>query len=145
MTVTNRRFVWVLSIIALSAESACALLGPTRGELRDGAFSLVPSGSTIVKVVEADCVELAPSPSCVHIYFVRVGTLDARTAADEKAAHGAQWTRTLYDVLPGGNQLGFRRGRLRASVFLSPAENAARCRNDPKRRCADVVMVEGAA
>jgi hypothetical protein len=142
----ERRVVWTVSVVVSAALlSACSLLGPTREELRDGAFSLVPSHSTIVNVVEGDCVELAPSPSCVHIYFVRIGSLQARTAEVEQAARDGQWTRTLRDVLPGGNQLGFRRGRLRASVFLWPSKRAAPCRNDPKPRCADVVMVEGAS
>src|SRR5829696_10113902 len=40
------------------------------GELRSGAFSLLPPGSSIVEKVEGDCVELAPTPSCMHVYFL---------------------------------------------------------------------------
>ena len=136
----NRLLVGTLSLVALAGVSAC---GPSRDELHDGALSLIPPRSTTVKVVEADCVELARSPSCVHIYYVGTGTLEARTAAVQRAARDGEWTRTLYDVLPGGTQLGFRRDRLRASVFLELDDDAAACRTDPKRRCADVVMVEG--
>src|SRR6266545_1209050 len=33
------------------------------------ARSLVPPSSRVIAEVEGECVELAPSPSCVHIYF----------------------------------------------------------------------------
>ena len=102
-----------------------------------------PAGEHHGKSDRRDCVELARSPSCVHIYYVRAGTLEGRTTAVQRAARDAEWTRTLYDVLPGGTQLGFLRDRLRAAVFLELDHSAAACRRDPKRQCADVVMVEG--
>ena len=135
-----RVLIWTSCLAALAGVSAC---GPSRDDLRDGALSLIPPGSTTVKVIEGDCVELARSPSCVHIYYVRAGTLEGRTTAVQRAARDAEWTRTLYDVLPGGTQLGFLRDRLRAAVFLELDHSAAACRRDPKRQCADVVMVEG--
>lgn len=128
----------------LAFLSGCSLFGPSRAELQDGARSLVPSRSAVVEEVEGDCVELARSPSCVHIYFILGETLDARTKIVEDAARESGWSRTRHEAFPGGNQLRYRRGRLKAVVSLLSDERSASCRDDPRRDCADVVMVEKA-
>ena len=114
-------------------------------KLREGARSLVPSDSRIVEEVEADCVELARSPSCVHIYYIaEAQALRERVQAVEQAAGAARWRTITREFAAGGANLRLRRGGLMASVFIWNDERATPCRAAPDRECADVVMVERA-
>ena len=122
---------------------AAGCVGPSADELHEAARSLVPPGSSIVEEVAADCVELARSPSCVHIYFVSAtASRDARVAAVEKAAQAEGWEAVRSEAFVGGSQLRFRRGGLGASVFIPAEETASRCREAPAKDCADAVFVE---
>jgi hypothetical protein len=118
--------------------------GPGRDTLRSAARSLVPTSATVVREVEGDCVELAPSPSCIHVYFVAgpVG-LDPRVASVERRATEAGWDIERTERLPGGTQLDLRRGDLGATVHIRLAEERSRCGAEPRTGCADVILVEG--
>lgn len=124
--------------------SGCTLTGSgNAGELRDGAHSLVPPGSRTVEEVEGDCVELASSPSCVHVYYVPEELpLAERVSAVERAADTGGWELTSKEFLPGGANLRFRRDGLEAIVFIWAGERSAPCRDAPDKECADVIMVE---
>jgi hypothetical protein len=124
------------------AASMAGCVGPSEEELREAAGSLVPSGSTIVKEVAADCVELARSPSCVHIYFVLAGREEERASAVRRAARASGWAVEAEDSLRGGTSFQLGRGELRAAVYLASDDEAVRCTQNPSRSCADVVMVE---
>jgi hypothetical protein len=130
------------AISILFTLTSCSLSAPSRNELVNGARSLVPSGSDVLREEEADCVELAPSPSCVHIYFVADETMvSARIEAVDQRAQGSGWTSIKRENLPGGSQLRYRREDLGAVVSLWN-RRALKCRKAP-HRCADVIAVEG--
>jgi hypothetical protein len=79
--------------------------GSSAAKLRDGARSLVPSGSRLVQEVEADCVELARSPSCVHIYYIAdAEPLRERVRAVEQTAHDAGWSTIIREFAAGGRE-----------------------------------------
>jgi hypothetical protein len=133
--------VVTVSLVAL-LSSACS--GPSGVVLREGARSLVPDNSQIVAEIAADCVELEPSPSCVHIYFVMLATPGSvRASAVRRAATRSGWTVSDEEVLSGGVTLSLQRDELQAVVYLWTGDRAAACEREPKRSCADVVMVEG--
>jgi hypothetical protein len=130
-----------LSLVA----SGCWLSRARADQLREGARSIVPPAASVVAQEEGDCVELAPSPSCVHVYFVteRLPLLE-RARALEKTADAGGWKLESKELLPGGANLRFRRGDLSAVAYLWSEERAAPCRQKPRKDCADVVMVERA-
>lgn len=130
-----------LTSTVLALASGC--IGPSADELHGAARSLAPSGSNVVEEVEGDCVELARSPSCVHIYFVPArASLDERVAAAQETARAAGWDDIRTEIFSGGAQLRFRRGRLAAVVNVWAEERAARCREAPSKDCADSAFVE---
>jgi hypothetical protein len=143
----SRHAVRSLSAIALGAVLVATGCWPFRGgagELREGARGLVPGSARILVEEEGDCVELARSPSCVHVYFAadRLSLVE-RVDAVEAAARAASWEPERKDVLLGGTVLRFRRGRLRAIVTLrSDALRREGCPDDRVKDCADVAMVE---
>jgi hypothetical protein len=97
-----------------------------------------------VDEVAGDCVELAPSPSCVHVYFVTNDVGQGARATDVlRAAEASDWVLDRREVFPGGLQLRFHTDELKAVVSLGTDERARQCALDPSRECADVVMVEG--
>src|SRR5215210_7361282 len=101
-----------LAAAALLLATGCSAGRSSPAKLRDGARSLVPPASRLVEEVEADCVELARSPSCVHIYYVpEAEPLRERVRAVEEAADTAGWRPTSREFLPGGANLRFRRER----------------------------------
>lgn len=131
----------LLASAALAVGSGC--IGPSANELHDAARSLVPPGSEVVAEVEADCVELARSPSCVHIYFVAQPlSRDERVEAVQSAARAAGWDAVRTERFIGGTQVSFRRGGLKAVVNVWPAERARRCRDAAAKECADSAFVE---
>jgi hypothetical protein len=131
----------LLACGALALFSGC--VGPSADELRAAARSLVPPESDVVAEVEADCVELAPSPSCVHIYFLPPPrSREERAKAVEDAARTAGWEPVSAETFIGGTQLRFRRDGLKAVVGVWPAERSDRCRESPEKDCADSVFVE---
>jgi hypothetical protein len=131
----------VLASTVLGFVSGC--IGPSARELHEAAESLVPSGSEIVAQVEADCVELARSPSCVEVYFIpKARSRDERVAAVEQAARAAGWQIVRKETFIGGSELRFRRGGLQAFVHLFPDERLERCREAAARECADTLSVE---
>jgi hypothetical protein len=90
-----------------------------------------------------DCVELARSPSCVHVYFVaEPEPLPERVGAVEERAAAAGWALEEKEVLAGGASLRLRRSGLAAVVYLWREDRAGPCREAPRKDCADVVMVE---
>jgi hypothetical protein len=130
----------VASIVALA--SGC-WPGGNADELREGVRSLVPRGSRVVANVEGDCVELARSPSCIHIYFIADALpLNDRVTAVEDAAEAGGWSATKKEFLPGGANLRFRRRDIEAVVYIWREERALRCREAPARECADAIFVE---
>jgi len=132
-----------LTLWAVALLAGCSPGWTSGGELHGGAFSLVPPRSSIVEEVAADCVELAPSPSCVHLYFLAPPTpLQRRTRLVEAAAATSGWERVRLEAFPGGNIAHYRRRDLGARVYLRPDEVTIRCRRRPHRDCADAVMVE---
>ena len=97
----------------------------------------------MIEEVEGDCVELARSPSCVHIYFFDDGaSLGARTATVRRLALEAGWRETSAEALAGGHDLRFERRRLRAFVSLRVQQSGRAWRSASRRERADVVMVE---
>jgi hypothetical protein len=90
--VTGGAVTRVVLALATICVAGCALAGPGRGELHAAAHSLLPPHADVVEEVEGDCVELAPSPSCVHLAFTSKLSLTERTAAVREAARGAGWT-----------------------------------------------------
>jgi hypothetical protein len=131
----------LLASAVLALTSGC--IGPSGRELHEAARSLVPARSDVVEEVEADCVELARSPSCVHIYFL-APTLarDERAKAVQNAARAAGWEAVRAETFVGGTQLRFRRRGLRAVVNIWPEERARDCRDAPAKDCADSAFVE---
>jgi hypothetical protein len=132
----------LVAIIVLVALAACG--GPGDEELRDGALSLIPPHSAILKERPGDCIELAPSPSCVRVHFVatQIG-LERRTAAVIKTATESGWMLDGRELLPGGMDLRFNRGDLKAFVSLGTDDQAERCASNGTLQCADTVHVEG--
>jgi hypothetical protein len=131
-----------VAVALISAVGACG--GPSDEELRNGARSLLPPGSAIVQEVPGDCVELASSPSCVHIYFVAEEIEQGeRATAVLRAARASGWVLDRTEVLQGGMQLRFHTVDLTAVVSVRTDDQAERCVGNPTRACADVVMVEG--
>ena len=131
----------LLTCGVLALASGCG--GPSGDELREAARSLVPPGSEVVEEVAADCVELARSPSCVHIYFLApAASREDRVAAVQEAAREAGWEGVRAETFPGGSQLRCRRGDLKAVANVGADERAARCREAPAKDCADSVFVE---
>src|SRR5215211_129517 len=130
------------AIVVLVALSGCA--GPREEELRVGALSLIPPQSAILKEHPGDCVELAPSPSCIRVHFVaaQVG-LEQRTAALIETATQSGWVLDSRELLPGGTDLRFHREDLKAFVSLETHDQAERCPADSTLECADTVIVEG--
>ena len=127
-------------IAILFTLTSCS--APSRNELVEGARSLLPSGSDVLREEEGDCVELAPSPSCVQIYFVtEAAAVSGRIEAVDQRARGSGWTRIKREILPGGAQLRYRREDLGAVVSLWD-RRALECRKEP-HQCADVIAVEG--
>jgi hypothetical protein len=122
--------------------AGCSLLGPSRADLHAAARSLVPRGATVIEEVEGDCVELARSPSCVHIYFDDGASLGERTATVRRLALEAGWRETSAEALAGGHDLRFERRRLRAFVSLKRQQSGRAWRTASRRERADVVMVE---
>jgi hypothetical protein len=123
--------------------AGCSLLGASRAELHAAAHSLVPRRAAVIDKVEGDCVELARSPSCVHIYFLDDGaSLGARTAAVRQLARKAGWRETSAEALAGGHELRFERRRLKAFVSLRRPQPGRAWRSASRRERADVVMVE---
>ena len=138
-----RMRVRAILIVFAAVLAGCSGTAASRDELVNGARSLVPAGSSVVEEVEGDCVELAPSPSCVHIYFFpREKPIGRRTKAVEKAAGAAGWERGGLEAFPGGNIVHYRRDGLGATVYLRADDLAESCRRHPQRDCADAVMVE---
>jgi hypothetical protein len=143
----RRHAVRSVSAIALGlvlVATGCWPFGGGAGELRDGARALVPDGGRVLLEEEGDCVELARSPSCVHVYFVTERlSLAERVDAVEAAARAESWKLDRKEVLLGATELRLRRGRLRAFVSLrADAFRGGECPADRAKDCADVVMVE---
>jgi hypothetical protein len=136
----------VLALVLALAGSACWPHRVRAEQLRDGARSLLPPTGSVVVEEEGDCVELAPSPSCLHLYFVAErAPLTERVAAVEETARRAGWTLETKELLSGAASLRFRRGGLRAIVYLWREKRAARCRERPEKGCADTILVERAS
>jgi len=135
---------WLIGLVTLVLVVSGCWPFPARVEaLRASARSMVPPTSTIVAQDEGDCVELAPSPSCVHVYFVSGrAPLPARVRAVEETAGAGGWAPGAREFLPGGANLRFERGGFAAVVYLWGEERAGPCRQRPRKECADVVMVE---
>ena len=131
----------LLALIVVALASGC--VGPSADELRQAARSLVPAGSEVVDEVEADCVELARSPSCVHLFFLPPeASRQKRVTAVERRARAAGWEAVRAETFIGGSHLRFRRSGLRAIVYVSADERLERCRHAPTKECADAVSVE---
>lgn len=132
-----------ISIVLAALVGACSG-GPSGEELHARARSLLPEAASTVAEVEGQCVELAPSPSCVHIYFVpAVSSMRERVADAERLAAVSGWTLSRKESLPGGTQLQLHRSTVDASIFLQPPEEVVACRSAPRKGCADAVLVEG--
>jgi hypothetical protein len=130
-----------LGVVLLA--SGCLFGRARERDLRDAARSLLPPGASVVVEEAGDCVELAPSPSCVHVWFVtEPGPLPHRVRAVRERADAAGWELERDELLAGGANVRFRRGRLRASVYLSREERAGPCREAPHKDCADAILVE---
>jgi hypothetical protein len=117
--------------------------GPGAEQLHNAARSLVPGGAAVVREREGDCVELAPSPSCVQLSFVFVTHLTKRESAVRAAADAGGWRLDRREVLPDGVELRFSHDDVRAIVTLRPPDAATRCTNVRSVTCADTVSVEG--
>ena len=112
-------------------------------ELREAARSLLPPGASVVLEEAADCVELAPSPSCVHVWFVTGRSpLQARVRAVEDRAAAGAWELERKEFLQGGASVRFRRRGLMATAHLWREWRAGPCRETLHRDCADAVFVE---
>jgi hypothetical protein len=137
-----QEFLFGIALCLILTQASCS--GPEGDTLRSAVRSLLPAASTVVRQVEGDCVELAPSPSCIHVYFVGgpVG-LESRVASVERRAIAAGWDVERMERLSGGTQLDLRRGDLSATVHIRLAEERSRCRAEPRTGCADVLLVEG--
>ena len=143
MSASFKPWPFLLAASMLGFLSGC--IGPSAGELHEAAQSLVPRGSEVVAEVEADCVELARSPSCVEVYFIPEATSrKERAAAVEEAARAAGWGTVSKEHFSGGSSLRFRRDGLQAFVHPGLDERLDRCRDAPAKNCADTVSVEPA-
>jgi hypothetical protein len=143
----SHRAVRSVSAIAFGlvlVATGCWPFGGGADELRDDARALVPGSARILLEEEGDCVELARSPSCVHVYFAAERlSLAERVDAVETAARAGSWKLDRKEVLLGATELRLRRGRLRAFVSIrSDAFGGGDCAADRAKDCADVVMVE---
>jgi hypothetical protein len=133
----------VLALVLALAGAGCWPHRVRGDQLRDGARSLLPPAATVVAEEEGDCVELAPSPSCVHLYFApERGSLEERVGSVEERARAGGWALERKEFLAGGGNLRFRRGDLRAVVYVWAEQRAGPCRERPHRDCADAILVE---
>ena len=140
------RSVAAVSLVLLGAASGCWVLGGSGPRLRSSAAELVPQGATVVLEQAGDCVELARSPSCVHLYFVTPSApLSARVRAVEDRASSSGWSLEREERATGGASLRFARRGASAVVYLWHERRAAPCRDTPRKECADVIMVERAS
>jgi hypothetical protein len=137
-----RRFATIsLGLALFIAAISC---GPSREELQSAARSLVPEGASIVAEVDGQCVELAPAPSCVHIYFVPPTlSMQVRVVEVARRADAAGWTLIDKERLQGGTQLHLEKPDVRAVVSVHRNDEVAACQATPRRQCADTAMVEG--
>jgi len=86
-------------------------------------------------------VELAPDPSCVHVYFLGPeASLSDRVAAVERRALGAGWRLIDKESLLGGTHLLLEMTAMKASVMIRSGET---CGSIEPRDCADAAFVEG--
>jgi hypothetical protein len=135
---------FAISSMVLAALTGACSAGPSAEELHSAARSLLPDGVSTVAEVEGLCVELAPAPSCVHIYFVpATRSMPGRIAEIENLAVDAGWTVVRKEPLPGGTQLQLEKPRVQAMIYLQPSDDVTACQSSPRRRCADAVLVEG--
>jgi hypothetical protein len=120
----SRRIVVDALLLGLSAVvvSACAYdtePKPSTEELRSLTRSLVPPGARIVAQQDGECIQVAPQPSCVTVFFAQPGqSLAQRVDAVSEHALARGWSeRDRWDG-PGGATLQYRRPGLTASVSL---------------------------
>jgi hypothetical protein len=117
--------------------------GGREAQLREAARALLPPGASVVVEKAADCVELAPSPSCVHIGFVTAKTpLPDRVRAVRERAAAEGWELEREEFLAGGASIRFRRRGMMATAHLWREWRAGPCREAPQEDCADAVFVE---
>lgn len=142
MRVPRSSSQWLGAVLVLAVLAGCG--GPAEEDLVAGARSLLPARSEIVHQVRGDCVELAPSPSCVHIYFVaNIVSEEDRIADVLRTARASAWVLDTREAFPGGTELRFHTEDATATVSLGTTAEAKRCVRRPSRGCADIVMVEG--
>ncbi len=136
--------------MAVSVSSCAGASDPEAGvdtasfadELHALARSLVPPSSRVIAEVEGECVELAPSPSCVHIYFT--GSRGEEDPADvlRQAARAHGWHETLAQHRAGGTWLQFERRGYDAWAVIWIDSIANPCRSGASaRKCADELQV----
>jgi hypothetical protein len=133
----------VAALAFVLIASGCWFPRARSERLRDTARALVPPAASVVAEEEGDCVELARSPSCVHLYFVTERSpLLQRVRAVEERAGDAGWELERKEFLAGGASLRFRSRGASAVVYLWAEERAAPCREAPRKDCADSILVE---
>ena len=133
----------MLAVAVVLVASGCWFGRSREANLRETARALLPPGASVVVEEAADCVELAPSPSCVHIWFVTAKTpLPARVRAIRERAAAEGWELEREEFLQGGASVRFRRRGMMATAHLWRESRAGPCREAPQKDCADAVFVE---
>jgi hypothetical protein len=108
-----------VSAVALSGCAYDAEPEPSTQELRSLTQSLVPTGARIVAQEDGECIQVAPQPSCVTVFFVLPGrSLAQRVDAVSSHAEAGGWSERDRSDGPGGATLYYRRPGLTASVAL---------------------------
>ena len=132
-----------MAVAVVLVASGCWFGRGREEQLREAARSLLPPGASVVVEEAGDCVELAPSPSCVHIWFVTAKTpLPARVRAVRERAAAGEWELEREEFLAGGASIRFRRRGMMATAHLWREWRAGPCREAPHKDCADAVFVE---
>jgi hypothetical protein len=133
----------IVAVAIVLVASGCWFGRGRETQLREAARSLLPPGASVVVEEAADCVELAPSPSCVHIWFVTAkAPLSARVRAVRERADAEGWELEREEFLQGGASVRFRRRGMMATAHLWREWRAGPCREAPQKDCADAVFVE---
>lgn len=97
--------------------------------------SLVPAGAEILAQEDGECIQVAPQPSCVTVFFALPGrSVQQRAAAVSDLARADGWAERDRSEGSGGAFLQYRRTGHTANVGLVRGP-AASCGGRPLSEC----------
>jgi hypothetical protein len=131
-------------LASVLAATGCSTHRSRGNDLQNAAHSLLPEQSRVLLEELGNCIELAPTPSCVQIYLlVDHVSLPGPVRAVDERARAAAWELRRKETLAGGVELRFRRGRFQAIVTLRTEYYRRNgCDQTHAKECGDVISVE---